>query len=71
MIKKCKKGKCVPVASTNKCGSIIEVFCQNCTAPMTQREHKEYFDKWIPWFEKKFNTVYSKERPDYALEELG
>lgn len=71
MIKKCKKGKCVPVASTDKNGSVIEVFCQNCTKDMTQREHKEYFDKYIPWFEKKFNVVYPRERLDYDLEEMG
>ena len=32
---------------------------------MTQREHKEYFDKYIPWFEKKFKQEYPRTRPNY------
>ena len=65
MIKKCKKGKCVPAAVTDTCENIVDVFCQNCTNPMTQREHKEYFDKYIPWFEKKFKQEYPRTRPNY------
>ena len=65
MIKKCKKEKCVPVIANDMNGNVIEVFCQNCTKAMTQREHKEYFDKYIPWFEKKFKWEYSMIRPNY------
>ena len=60
-----KKGECLPVAYTDKCRNVVEVFCQNCTKPMTQREHKEYFDEYIPWFEKKFKQEYSMGRPNY------
>ena len=67
-MKECKKGKCVPAVVTDTCENIIEVFCQNCTKLMTQREHKEYFDKWIPKFEKKFKQVYSRIRPNMILE---
>lgn len=63
------KGECVPVATTGKNGKVIEVFCQDCTKPMTLKEHKEYFDKYIPWFEKKFKQKYSIARPNYDQEE--
>ena len=58
-------GECVPVAATDKSGNVIEVFCQDCTKPMTLKEHKEYFDKYIPWFEDKFKQEYTKARPSY------
>lgn len=74
MSRKCAKGyrdgfrpgECVPAAAMMEENTIIEVFCQNCVRPMTQREHKEYFDKYIPWFEQKFNCEYQKKtRPHY------
>jgi len=65
----CKE--CIPCAATMENNKIIEVFCQSCARPMTQREHKEYFDKYIPWFEKKFNIVYSRERPDYDFGDVA
>lgn len=59
-------GECVPAAVTDKSGNVVDVFCQDCVKPMTQEEHKEYFNKYIPWFEKKFKKISKhRARPNY------
>ncbi len=64
-------GECVPAVATDKNGNVLDVSCQNCAKPMTLKEHKEYFDKYIPWFEKKFNRKYLYERPNYEERKGG